>query len=248
MSLRASAIWKAIGLCIRTNLLIAQSCASSTARARVHRLAFDFGLFEGRPGLPRRRLEDLVPGDLEARVARPWAAPGQTSPYELSALALLAATVRRARIVEFGTFDGRSTRVLAINAPDASIVTLDLPPDERRWKPGAQVGRFVADIAASGRVQVCLGDSRQFDESSLRGLVDFVFVDGGHGAEIVRSDSFKALAMVGDRPGRTIVWHDYGFISDVSRTVDEIARLHSMNRDWCWIEGTTLAVMMNKGE
>jgi len=247
MPLRTSAIWKSLRLGVRTNLLLARSIASAAARAQVHRLAFDFGLFEGGPTLPRRRLEELVPGDLEARVARPWAAPGQTSPYELSALALLAGVEDRERIVEFGTFDGRSTRVLAINAPRASITTLDLPPDERRWKPEADVGRFVVDLVATGRVRLHRGDSREFDESSLRGLVDFVFVEGGHGAEIVRSDSSKALAMVGDRPGRVVVWHDYGFIADVSRVVDEIARIHSANREWCWLDGTTLAVMRNIG-
>ena len=52
---------------------------------------------------------------------------GNMAPHELETVASIVATVKPKRIFEIGTFDGRTTLNMALNAPDAQIYTLDLP-------------------------------------------------------------------------------------------------------------------------
>ena len=59
-------------------------------------------------------------------------ADGNVNLAELAVLAQAAAAISPGRIVvEIGTFDGRTTLNLAVDAAPAAVFTLDLPPDER---------------------------------------------------------------------------------------------------------------------
>ena len=128
-----------------------------------------------------------------------------------------------ARIFEFGTCTGKTTWLLAANAPRATVVTLTLRPedvatmqnaegDEQRAIETATVESKFRSFYYQGtpeesRIIQIFGDSKKFDETPYLELCDLVFVDGSHARSYVESDSKKALRMV--KPGGVVVWHDY---------------------------------------
>ena len=141
------------------------------------------------------------------------------SVLEYLSLALLLKKVQARRVFEFGTYKGVSITQLALNVPEAGrICTLDLPegqtdvalaipdPDELQIAREAGKGSLVpADLR--GRIEFLQQDSAKFDDTPFRGQMDFVFVDGAHSADYVKSDSEKGWRML--RSGGVIAWHDF---------------------------------------
>lgn len=149
-------------------------------------------------------------------------------PMEQYVLAVLAKLREPRRIFEIGTYDGASTVLLARNAPNAQILTLDLPPAHAR---AATVEKEVENAAAGAgsrfrsapeaeRITQLYGDSRMFDFSPWLGSVDLVLVDAGHDYDCAHADTVNALRLLA--PGGLIVWDDYqvGW-PGVVRAVDE---------------------------
>lgn len=155
---------------------------------------------------------------------------------------VLGALAKRARrIFEIGTSTGRTTYVLANNAPgDAVVDTLTLSPAEMdqyrlsETDPDAEKWRRIAlnesvytrfyyeDTPVGHKVRQHFGDSLAFDESGFARACDLVFVDGSHAYSYVRSDSEKALRMVS--PGGVVLWHDYSpRCPGVWRALNELA-------------------------
>jgi predicted O-methyltransferase YrrM len=122
---------------------------------------------------------------------------GSVTTYEMLILNKLVQRQDPALIVEFGTFDGRTALNFAANAPRAKIVTIDFAPQPRLFDgtPLAQ------------NIECKLGDSQVFDTAPYRGKAGFIFVDGGHDAPVVTSDTLKAFEMLASNG--VIVWHDY---------------------------------------
>jgi hypothetical protein len=140
------------------------------------------------------------------------------SVLEWITLILLLRKTRAQSVFEFGTYKGVSITQLALNLPaDAVIRTLDLPeqdtalqfaipdPDELQIAREAGKGSLVPPELRP-RIQFLKQDSAKFDERPFAGQVDFVFVDGAHSYDYVKSDSEKGWRML--RPGGIIAWHD----------------------------------------
>jgi Methyltransferase domain len=185
--------------------------------------------------LPRIAWTDVL-ARRPIRLADTGKRDGNVNLAELAILAQAAAAIPPGSIVvEIGTFDGRTTLNLAVNAAPTSVVTLDLPPDERaafalvpgerqyvdKPQPGA---RFRACAppwrAAARRITQLLGDSATFDWSPCQGRAGLVFVDGSHAYDYVRKDSETAMRLVA--PGGIVLWHDYGRWEGVTRALDEL--------------------------
>jgi predicted O-methyltransferase YrrM len=160
---------------------------------------------------------------------------------DLETWVLTALAKKSSLIFEFGTCTGKTTYLLARNAPpDAKIVTLtlgpeqsksyqdalgDAPKDQRAAHKESIFERFFyTDTPVQPKVVQLLGDSKAFDESAYVGQCDLVFVDGSHAASYVESDSRKALRMV--RQGGYVFWHDYrgpGRAPGVYRTLNTLS-------------------------
>jgi predicted O-methyltransferase YrrM len=133
------------------------------------------------------------------------------------------------RIFEIGTFDGTTTLLMARNAPDAEIFTLDLPPDqaqsatdgdEAQHALAGLIGAAFDGQQGSQRITQLFGDSRTFDFSPWYGTADLVVIDAGHEYEFVASDTAVAQKLL--RGGGAIVWDDYDRVwPGVIRAVDE---------------------------
>jgi FkbM family methyltransferase len=79
-------------------------------------------------------------------------------------------------------------------------------------KQPTDAGRFIGwRYRAAGfadRVHQILCDSRDFDTAAFgQGFFDSVLIDGGHTADVVTSDTNKALPLL--RSGGIMIWHDF---------------------------------------
>jgi predicted O-methyltransferase YrrM len=186
--------------------------------------------------LPAVDWQALFPA-LPIRLSQARKHAGDVSVAELAILATAAAaTAGGEEIIEIGTFDGRTTLNLALNAPaQYPVFTLDLPPDtapvfaleeaERVLVEKPASGRhFVeaqrAGLAAAARIHQLYGDSARFDWSAHLGKAGLVFVDGSHAYDYVIADSDTALRLIA--PQGTVIWHDYGVWEGVTRALEEI--------------------------
>ncbi|WP_428659598.1 class I SAM-dependent methyltransferase [Runella sp.] len=144
---------------------------------------------------------------------------GHITEFELKVICQIVQKYQPKHIFEIGTFEGRTTLNMALNAPDARILTLDLPAEElantkmkidkgeeayvRKKQSG---GRFL-DHPAKKNINQLYGDSATFDFSPYYNFIDLMFVDGSHAYEYVLSDTDRALKLV--KKGGIILWHDY---------------------------------------
>jgi len=138
-------------------------------------------------------------------------------------------------VLEIGTYNGATTRLIALNLPRAQIHTLDLPPDissdelhqsklpkdDFHLIGNRRVGEAIVSDPALTNVTQHFGDSATWDFSPVQGL-DFVFIDGSHTYQYVRSDTIRcAEAAVGRA---TFVWHDFDYCHyDVVRYLAEMS-------------------------
>ncbi|MEA2927632.1 MAG: hypothetical protein QOG38_60 [Hyphomicrobiales bacterium] len=227
--------------------ILGQSCRRLSRRLR--------GVTRGQvTQLPQAGWRDVFPASRIA-LAQPRKNQGDVNLAELAVLATAAASVTAGvEIVEIGTFDGRTTLNLAINAPaHLSVFTLDLPPDttptfdlapgERAFVEKPRSGRhFVAAppvwAEQAKRITQLFGDSAAFDWSAHIGRAGLVFVDGSHAYDYVRADTETAFRLVA-RKG-VVIWHDYGVWEGVTRALEAIeASRHLGLRH---VRGTSLVV------
>ena len=145
---------------------------------------------------------------------------GNIKENELNAICGILRDKQPKNIFEIGTFDGSSARFLAERFPEATIFTLDLPPEETPSLPfftddlktiriGRErgIGNLCKDMP---NVMQLYGDSRTFDFSPYYGKMDAVLIDGCHFYGYVEKDTENARKMI--RNGGVIFWHDFDLI------------------------------------
>lgn len=115
-------------------------------------------------------------------------------------------------ILEIGTAFGRGTALMARNAPNSTIHTLNLPPEEKD-KAGELI-TFAPTRDEIGREyrQQGFTNIRQIYANTATwtpdfGPIDVAFIDGCHDPEFVYNDTVKVLTKC--RPGSLILWHDF---------------------------------------
>jgi predicted O-methyltransferase YrrM len=195
----------------------------------------DAGLY-----LPIVTLEEIASVSTEFVVSRPPDWGGSMTLTEISSLCHLVAARRPRKILEIGSFRGLTTLNLAMNAPDAEVHTLDLPPDANPASTRFQTndtniitsrdGYHYAGCPEANRIVQHYGDTATFDYKEIGSGVDFCLIDAAHSYEYVRNDTAKTLPLLSD--GGLMLWHDYGrndFLADpedawgVTRFLHEIA-------------------------
>jgi predicted O-methyltransferase YrrM len=129
---------------------------------------------------------------------------------------------RGARVVEIGTYHGRSTIVLAKAAPEAEIITIDPYTSEPDVGP-RDLERFHANLEEAGvaarvrHLRLPSADAL----SAVEGEVDLLYIDGAHDLRTALPDIRGWGARV--REGGTMLIHDS--FSSVGVTIAQLLSL-----------------------
>lgn len=196
-------------------------------------------------GLIKKELEELFPGSSELILSSKYIRSHayNVSFEELLSLATIVAYTKPKIIFEFGTFDGRTTYHLAVNAPiDARVYSIDIQTgwfefDNRNYNEKIKVGAYVLDNEISSKVTFITGDTKKLDLRKHFNAVDLIFIDGDHSYEGVYQDTLLALKLL--KQNGIIVWHDYNLIDGVTNA---IIKLNKDLKDLVNIKNTNLAV------
>ena len=168
------------------------------------------------------RIEDRYSDSDEIKFFMPQAQGGSLKAIELIILLKLMRVVDSAYIFEFGTYKGLTTRFLLENLPNKNITnerifTLDLSSREGISFQGADEGIAVEALHCERKylssknhhlVKQIFQDCLTLDETQFLKKFQFIFIDGNHKVNYVKSDTEKSFAMLADSPS-CIAWHDY---------------------------------------
>lgn len=142
--------------------------------------------------------------------------------HDLQRLAEMAAGCRR--IVELGSYHGRSTRAM-LDSSQAKIWCIDcwsLPPDHTgRGVSSADLQIFLDNIQdARDRVVILRMLTREAAGLLPEGCFDLVVIDADHSYEAVKFDIIHYAPLL--RPWGILCGHDYRPGEEVARAVDEL--------------------------
>ena len=136
-------------------------------------------------------------------------------------------------LLEIGTSHGRTTALMAQNAVNGTIHTVNIPPDD--IDKGGRNITFAPELSEIGSYyrDLELKNIRQIYANTAHwepdfGPIDVAFIDGCHDAEFVYGDTAKVLKRC--QPGSLILWHDfnpnlvnvYGWIKEVCQGVERL--------------------------
>lgn len=138
-------------------------------------------------------------------------------------------------LVEIGTAGGQGTAIMAKNAPNGTVYTVNILPEEISgggkvvsYAPSREeIGKYYRELGLKNIVQI-YANTLHWEPDF--GPIDLAFIDGCHDASFVYGDTKKVLRKC--RPGSVIIWHDfapglaeaYPFIKDVMRGVEFLYR------------------------
>lgn len=224
------------------------------------------GLFRVKPRVLFASIEQAAELPVDMQLQVPSSGIGSITLLEASALVSALHLTQPQRVFEFGTFLGYSTALLLRNTSETcEVVSIDLGDqsaafneaafyseaelrsddkkndDYLRYMQSTKGPRYLRNLSAAqtSRLKLLYGNSLQLDldAAGLRNAVDFVFIDGGHDAATVASDTQKALEMTGT--DGVIAWHDFDsrIHSDVTDFVQSLAAEHLVFH----VENTMLA-------
>jgi hypothetical protein len=162
-------------------------------------------------------------------------------------LALLSVLVDRSprAVLEIGTFNGYTTRLMALNLPEAEIHTIDLPENFNETGSGMpkddwhliSARRVGAEYRADPSIKSVtqhFGDTAEY----VFPTAEIFFIDGSHTYAYVRNDTEKALM---SSTTKVLLWHDCDRTHpDVTRWLVEMIQTGYPVRR---IEGTNLAIL-----
>jgi SAM-dependent methyltransferase len=217
------------------------------------------------PLLPALAPSQLLSKGVPIRILEPAPADGNISLYELIIIVDLIQTLKPTRLLEIGTFDGRTTLNMAANSsPGAVVFTLDLPKDslnstllplapfDAKFIANQAKGSKFADSEYQSKIVQLWGDSATFDFSPFVETMDFVFIDASHSYEYALQDSRTALRLLRNQGG-VVLWHDYDtpWWPGVTRALNDLFVQGGAFGGLRHIEGTALAYLAlggNPGE
>ena len=155
--------------------------------------------------------------------------------HDAELIATVCANHPADNIVEIGTAAGRTTALMATNAPDATVHTVNIPPEEipkgGRFTTCAperdEIGRVYREMGLENVRQILANTASWQPDISP---VDIALIDGSHDARFVYNDT--RLMLNHARPGTILLWHDfapelapvYPWIADVCRGIDRLFR------------------------
>jgi hypothetical protein len=162
--------------------------------------------------------------------------------HDAEVIGTVMANARPDRALEFGTAEGRTTAMMAANAPETEIHTINIPPEEFARGEGGKLTTGALDVDQIGayyrehgcqNVRQILANTKSWIPDV--GPIGVAFIDGCHDAEFVYGDTVKALSIA--EPGAFILWHDfnprlaktYHWIYDVCVGIEALYRTRKLS-------------------
>jgi len=150
----------------------------------------------------------------------------------------LATVMRNAQpgiALEIGTSDGMGTVLMAANAPDAQIHTVNIPPEEILSGQGGSLTTIALEREKIGiayrkrnlaNITQIYANTATWEPGSE--AIDVAYIDGCHDAAFVYNDTRKVLKRM--KAGAFVLWHDfhpglvdtYDWIGSVSLGVEKL--------------------------
>jgi len=214
-----------------------------------------------RPKTIFKFIEETSKGPVNMNFYIPSSEIGSLTTLECSILISLIKIFNPKSIFEFGTFLGYSTSLLLKNSDEScKVFSIDLGNDINASNIDyskilsndevndaylkiiqSKLGpTYIQQEMAAGndRLKLLYGNSMEIDTKSLQLYknMNFVFIDGGHDFETIKSDTNKAYEMI---DSGIIIWHDYS--SKIHTDVTEFLNIHCKNRRIFHVENTMLA-------
>lgn len=132
--------------------------------------------------------------------------------------------------LEIGTAEGHSAALMAINAPQARIFSVNIPPEEIVSGKGGKlttialerekIGSYYRERGLVNITQI-LANTATWKPNI--GTIDIAFVDGCHDARFVYNDTCKVLKHM--KPGSFVLWHDFNL---------ELVHKYESIKSVCW--------------
>jgi predicted O-methyltransferase YrrM len=136
-------------------------------------------------------------------------------------------------LVEIGTAFGHTTALMAMNAPQGIVHTVNIPPEEITrggrhisFAPSREeIGRYYREKRLANVRQI-FANTATWQPDFQR--IDVAFIDGCHDTKFVFNDTRKLLKCCG--PGSIILWHDFApqlaspfpWIASVCKGIDQL--------------------------
>jgi len=155
---------------------------------------------------------------------------GTSLPVDIMLLKSLARRYDNCAYLEIGSWRGESISNVYDITTDCTAVTLSAAELIEIGKDEVYAeahGFFTKNLE---KLKTIEHNSRTFDFGSLNKKFDLIFIDGDHSYEGVINDSMKTLPLRRDS-GSIIVWHDYGYSTELVRHSVLAAILNGIPRE-----------------
>ena len=156
---------------------------------------------------------------------------------DAESLALVMRNVRPSIALEIGTSNGMGTALMAANAPESNIYTVNIPPEEVLSGAGGTYTTIALEREKIGleyrkrnftNITQIYANTASWEPDF--GPVGVAYIDGCHDSDFVYNDTRKILRRM--EPGSFILWHDFNpeladkfeWIYTVCRGVDRLYR------------------------
>jgi predicted O-methyltransferase YrrM len=116
--------------------------------------------------------------------------------------------------LDIGTAAGQTAALMAVNAPQAKIYTVNIPPEEILSGEGGKlttvalerekIGAYYRERKLTNITQI-LANTAKWEPDM--GPIDLALIDGCHDTEFVYNDTRKVLKHM--KSGSFILWHDF---------------------------------------
>ncbi|WP_110954072.1 class I SAM-dependent methyltransferase [Anaerosinus massiliensis] len=154
---------------------------------------------------------------------------------DAEALAVVMKNVKPKIALEIGTANGMGTVLMAANAPETNIFTINIPPEEILSGAGGNLTTIALEkekIGIEYKKQNLKNITQIYSNTATWepnvGNIDVAFIDGCHDTKFVYNDTIKVLRNM--KPGGFILWHDFnlelkdkfGWINEVCLAIEKL--------------------------
>jgi hypothetical protein len=170
-------------------------------------------------------------------------------------LGTIVRNTRPSVCLDIGTGKGNSAALMAINAPQARIYTVNIPPEDIHSGSGGvhttaayechEIGSYYRERQLKNIEQI-LANTATWEPNI--GVIDVALIDGCHDVDFVYHDSQKCLKNV--KSGSFLLWHDFNpylvakhdWIRDVCLGVERLLRTGELSPEVFYVRNSWLGI------